>query len=136
MTDIYYIDFKNKKLIAKKTAEEGQPDQTALDKFSYFCELINEGMTTVKINTKAPGVEAPRNILEHLTAAINWSHKFKVDDFAYDELGVRGTLSYKERLFFTNIPWVSVWAISFPNGTKSREWREDLPKEIYFNEED
>ena len=66
---------------------------------------------------------------------MNWSHKFNIEDFAYDELGVRGTLSYKDRLYFTNIPWSSVWAISFPNGTKPREWREDLPKEIYFNDE-
>jgi hypothetical protein len=139
MSNIYYVDFKNKKLTSTTTniEKEVQPDQTNLDKFSYFCELICDSMTTVKINTKAEGVEVPGSVKEqHLIAAINWSHKFNLEDFIYDEEGVRGTLSFKERLFFTNIPWRSVWAISFPNGGKCREWKDDLPKEIFFSEED
>jgi stringent starvation protein B len=129
MTTLFLVDFKEKKLIGKKNldAEIPHPDQTAIEKLMCFTGWVDQGMISVRVNTKFPGVELPASIKTQLTATIHWSKKFKLDDFVYDEDGVRGTLSFSNKKFFTNLPWGSVWGIGLADGSETKEWSEDLP---------
>jgi len=132
MTELYIVDFVNKKLLGKRdlNAELPQPDQTAIEKYNYFCSLIGEGMTSVKIDTKGEGVNLPPHLKKQPMASINWSKKFRIDDFCFDEHGVRGSLSYGGRPHFTDLPWTSVWGLSLADGSKAKEWPEDLPNNL------
>lgn len=123
MTKIYFVDFSEKKLLGIKTIEDDQEvNQTDLDKFKYFSELISENLTLVRVNTSSPGVNLPPSVKESPVAIINWSHKFKIFDFEYDVNSVRGTLSFNNKLHYTVLPWESITGISHPGGAKSKEW--------------
>lgn len=130
MATIFTVDFKNKKLVSKKVIEKEDvlPDQVNLDKLQYFSQLINDGMTLVEFNTKHAGIQIPTYLTNAPIASLNWSYRFKVPDFAFDEDGVKGTLSFNGQLCFTYLPWASVLKISLPDGQRAREW-------LYFSGE-
>ena len=125
MTDIFYIDFKNKKLLSKKEIENNfiPLDQVDLEKYSYFNELIDSNIVAVKIHTKSEGVSVPTDYKNHLSMVITWSLKFKIDDLVIDEYGIKGTLSYNNKPHYTVLPWSSIWSISTSSGDKFREWQ-------------
>ena len=138
-TTVYYVDFKSKTLLDKKEIDSEEVvvlDQITLGKHFYFSGLINTGMTTIKVNTRYPGVKLPQQIKEsHLVTSVNWSAKFNIPDFKFDNSGVRGTLSFDGQNYFTDLPWGSVWGISLSDGQQNKEWKESIPKEIYFDSE-
>ena len=131
-TEIYFIDFKNKKLLSKKTIETENeiPDQVNLEKLSYFGELIADHMVTVKVNTRFESIDIPLEYKSHLSMLINWSYKFQQHDFSFDENGIKGTLSFGGKPHFVVLPWGSVWEVSIVGGAKDRQWKNDIPSEI------
>jgi hypothetical protein len=133
MTEIFYIDFKNKKLLYKKEIDSDKdiPDQINLEKLSYFSELITDQVVAVKANTRYEGVDIPLEYKSHLSMITTWSYKFQMTDFAFDEKGIRGTLSFRGKPHFTVLPWGSVWSIALTSGAKPREWREHIPSETH-----
>lgn len=137
MATVYYIDFQRKELVSKRieSDERDIPDQSNLDKMNYFSLLLQQGMSTIRINTKCPGVVLPSHLKNQLLTQLNWSVKFKIPDFQYDEEGVRGTLSFNKIPCYTDVPWEAVWSMALSHGDKSREWKESIPKEIYFTDE-
>ncbi|GAG39898.1 unnamed protein product, partial [marine sediment metagenome] len=56
-----------------------------------------------------------------------------IDDFNYDEIGVRGTLSFNKSPVYTDIPWDAIWAMALSHGGRPREWKESLPKDIILD---
>lgn len=138
MATVYYVDFQRKKLVSRRSDEKDEeqvPDQINLDKMNYFSSLLQQGMTTIRINTKCNGVVLPNHLKDQLLTQLNWSVKFRIPDFQYDERGVRGTLSFNKTPCYTDVPWEGVWAMALAHGEKTREWKESIPKEIYFTDE-
>ncbi len=86
-------------------AAQGDVDQTKLE---VFRRMIDGGMVMVTLNTQVPTVEVPRKFegLEELR--LNFSHLFHIDDFDYDEEGVRASLSFEGQRHFCDIPWEAV----------------------------
>lgn len=138
MSTVFHVDFKNKKLLEKKdtdVVEKTTPQASAPTKISkkeYFQQLINTGMVQVCINPKARGVKLPASLKSEPVIMLNWSQKFHIKDFEFDDKGVRGTLSFNSTNFFVDTPWKSIWAIFLANNPKEtmKMWEEDLPKEI------
>jgi hypothetical protein len=136
MATVYYVDFNKRKLLSREEAEQKiSASKSDLEKMSYFSSLLNQGMSTIRVNTKWPGVVLPSHLKDQLITQINWSTKFQIPDFQYDELGVRGTLSFNKTPCYTDIPWAAVWSMALAHGGSSREWKESIPKEIYFTDE-
>lgn len=137
MAILYTVDFKNRKLLSKKEIVDGEemPDQTNLSKLSVFNEYIESGMTMVKVYTRSPGVSLPKSISEgNIVTSINWSYKFKVPDFSFDDKGVRGSLSFGGNIYFVDLPWSSIYAVYSHSKNETKEWKESLPKDIIFPE--
>lgn len=134
MTDIFYIDFQNKKLVEKKVLKVEAP-KSNLEKLEYFSELLSRGLTQVLVNSNIVGVKLPPHMIGNPAVQINWSHNFRLKDFVFDELKVSGTLSFNKQDFHVILPWESIWMIYRPDeGEKSSKvWAEDTPKSILRN---
>lgn len=145
MNTVFHIDFKNKKLIEK--VSDGVPDvdnfivnaPTAIgpvDKYTYFSKLIDTGLIQILINPKLRGTKLPLNLKKEAFVALNWSHKFNIKDFEYDDKGVRGTLTFNAKDCFVNIPWKSIWAIFLTKSPKEtmKIWEADIPREISLSD--
>lgn len=102
-----FVEFKESHSSTKeiKTAE-------GKDKYDVFAKLISRGMTRVVLDSTHPNVIVPDNFKNIVGLQLDWSHRFKLPDFNYDEQGVRGSLNYGGVPFFTYIPWSSVSSIA------------------------
>lgn len=131
--DILYVDFtknKTQKIFSQEETEANIDNVIDLEeyrnknkpyvepsteeskaKLTYFSELIKRGRTTLTIDSRKSGVVLPSNLLNNKSVCIDWSTKFGILDFAYDEGGVRGTLTFAGQPFFTLLPWKSIWII-------------------------
>jgi len=119
MTDVYYVDFKKKELLNQKKIKTSI-SKLSNEKLNYFSELIDRGLTQVLVNSRIDNVSLPQNLIGNIGTPINWSHKFKLNDFIYDDEAISGTLSFNKNPFFVFLPWESIWLISRPDeGSKS-----------------
>lgn len=128
MVNIYYVDFKKKKLISKTNVAH-KPSPRDEEKLDYFTTLIDRGLTQLLVDSTNTGVSLPSYIIGNPAVQINWSHNYRISDFEFDELGVRGTLSFNKKNFYVELPWESVWMMYRPEEGKPscRSWREDAP---------
>lgn len=128
MGAVIYYDFVGKKRLATKIIKEEEekipdmPEQSVLDKLSYFAELVGNGTTAIKIKTAHEKVELPEGFKKVPELTLNFSHTFNPSDLKYDELGVRQTLSFKGQMFATKIPWEAVSYIALAHGGRARTW--------------
>lgn len=130
MAKLFIVDFKNKKLVTKRDLENldgPNPDQVDMDKYNFFLELIDNGVVAVNVNTKHSDIDLPEVLKGDVVAKINWSKKFQIKDFVYDDQGVQGSLSYSGKPYLTKVPWRAVWAMTSADGSKKKEWMEDYP---------
>lgn len=121
MGEVIHVNFKKPSL-----------DQASIEKLKYFEELLGQGKTDTILDARASGVAVPAEFRKNPALLLAWSHQFGIEDFEYDEEGVRGTLSFQKKLFYVNIPWKSVWMISQSSDPEesSRAWKESMPKSI------
>lgn len=135
MTTVYFADFVGKKLLKKEKVGEEQetipdmPEQSVLDKLSYFSELVGNGAVAVKLNANFPGVEVPSK-MKMSALTINFSHTFTPNDLKYDELGITQTLSFKGQMHAVKIPWQAVNYIGWMHGGSARQWEPEKPPKV------
>ena len=54
------------------------------------------------------GVSVPAHFADRSELVLNFSHRFFIDDFTYDERAVCASLSFSGRPYFCVVPWASV----------------------------
>lgn len=112
---VYLEDFrKNKVIISDVNA----------DKLKYFDKLIQMAKTSVNIMTQLNGVIIPEEFKRKPILRLDWSFRFGIPDFAYDEEGIKGTLSFNGVQFYNFIPWDSVFEIWLDSDQKNtaKQW--------------
>lgn len=90
---------------------DAPPDPAADEKLEIFTRLIEAGMVLVNLDTRAPGARVPPQHVGEPQLGLNFSHRFGLDDFSYDERGVRASLSFQGRPFFCDVPWGAVFML-------------------------
>lgn len=88
-------------------------------KLAAFTELIEQGLVTVTFDPRARGVAVPPQFSERPTLSLNFSHRFNIADFDYDEFGVRATLSFDTGDFRCELPWTSTYLLSSKAASKT-----------------
>lgn len=78
-------------------------------KLEAFRALIDEGMVAVTFDTRPASVKIPANFKGGPQLILNFSHRFNIPDFAFDERGVRASLSFDSGDFFCQLPWSAVY---------------------------
>jgi stringent starvation protein B len=100
------------------------------EKLRMFARLIEQGMTMVTLDARQPGVRVPSNLSQELMLNLNFSLRFGIDDFAYDDDGVRASLTFQKMPFFCEIPWAAVYQMTSTVNADRMVWPDSLPAEL------
>lgn len=120
---VFFVDFKSKKLIKKEIVKNLNPENDS--KLEAFSKLIINDLVRVFINTKTSGLQIPKSFYSNQDLTLDWSLKFNLKDFKYNEYGISGTLSFDKKQSYVFLPWDSIWSMSTPNNSKNEQqfWR-------------
>jgi hypothetical protein len=112
------------------TKDIKHPRMEPHSKLDGFRRLIDRGLVLVTFDTRHPAARVPPAFRGQPQLALSFSLRFGVDDFAYDDDGVRGTLSFQRKPFFCEIPWDSVYMLRSDVADELLVWPECLPPEV------
>lgn len=133
--EIIDVDFRTRVSKVRGKPEVDQklyPPTKVLTQFEAFSQMIAEGKTLVIFDGTFDGVLVPDHLKILPRVDLNWSLRFGLQDFEFDERGVRGTLSFNREPFYCDIPWAAVYAMENLNSKlQRRTWPERIPK-VFF----
>jgi hypothetical protein len=121
--NVVRVDFMR----AQRTAPS---DPTAPQKYAVFSRFIQKGKVMVTLDARRPGVSVPRHFAEEQQLNLDFSERFRLVDFMYDERGVRASLSFNRQPFFCDVPWSAVYALYSHVDNERLTWARSLPQEI------
>lgn len=146
MTDekdnVVRIDFRTREVVddeghrepIPEPEEPSRPDESGIggeaSKFERFCGMVEHGLVQVTFDTRVPGVEVPESFRGTPQLHLNFSHRFRVDDFEYDERSVRATLSFDAEDFHCVVPWDAVYGLTSQSLDERVVFPESFPAEL------
>lgn len=83
-------------------------DPLALKKLGVFKKYIEQGMVSVTLDPRIEGVSVPDHFTNRPELVLNFSYRFFIDDFSFNEHAVCASLSFSGRPFFCVVPWGAV----------------------------
>lgn len=114
-----------------KRAQRSSPsDPLAPQKFAVFSRFIAKGKVMVTLDARRTGVTVPSHLADEPQLNLDFSDRFGLSDFVYDERGVRASLSFNRQPFFCDVPWSSVYALFSHADNERLTWARALPQEI------
>jgi hypothetical protein len=100
------------KVEPKYDVDEFEPDPQASKKLEVFSKFIEESKVALTFNTRWPGVKVPKHLRDqNMELTLNFSLRFFIEDFTYDEHAVCATLSFGGEAFYCVVPWAPVRVI-------------------------
>lgn len=92
--------------------------------------LLKKGMVMVHLDARSHGVDVPEAHSGDHHLRLNLSLNFGIDDFVYDDEGVRASLSFRGQRHYCVLPWHAVFALTSHVEPIGYLWPEDLPSEL------
>ncbi len=83
-------------------------DPLALKKLGVFKGFIEEGMVSVTLDPRLKGVSVPDRFADRPELVLNFSYRFFIDDFMFNEHAVCASLSFSGKPYFCVVPWSAV----------------------------
>ena len=102
---------------------------TDRSKRAVFETLLEHGIVIVHLDARAVDVQVPRWLRDRSWLTLNFSHRFHIEDFAFDDLVVTASLSFQGTTHACTIPWTAVFAVSSQVEDEMYIWRQDVPSE-------
>lgn len=132
---VVHFDFAARKKIApaeknEPVEPEAPPDPLSQEKLTVFTSWIEQGMVMVTLDARRSDVKVPAKFQKDIQLNLNFSHRFGIQDFAYDARGVRASLSFQGQTFFCNVPWSSVYALRSHVTQEMKVWPGSIPTEM------
>ena len=130
--NVVRVDFKRKTYVeddspVEKPKEEPPPEEEERsssaddsEKLTLFSSMLEDGLVLLTFDTRAEGVSVPDHFTGTPQLHLSFSYRFQVEDFVFDEDGVRATLSFNSGDHACVVPWDSVY------GMQSRERHEKV----------
>ena len=113
---------------SRPTSAELSPERP--EKLRVFTRLVERGMVMVTLDARRDGVRVPANLAGELQLNLNFSLRFGIDDFAFDDDGVRASLSFRGTPFHCEVPWSSVYMMTSAVDAERLMWPDSLPPEL------
>lgn len=98
-----------------------QPTPRRVSKLEAFKKGLEQDIVMITLDSRREGVSVPSQFAGTPNLSLNFSHRYNLPDFAFDEQGVSAMLSFDEGYFFCLIPWGAVYRIG------DDVWLEDFP---------
>jgi stringent starvation protein B len=112
----------------RPTPAELGPDRP--EKLRVFARLAERGMVMVTLDARSAGVRVPPHLAGELQLNLNFSLRFGIDDFAFDDDGVRASLSFRGTPFSCDVPWSAVYLMTSAVDAERLMWPDSLPSEL------
>lgn len=96
-----------------------------------FRHLLETGVTALHLDARAPGVIVPERFRDDPWLVLNYSYRYNVTDFAFDDNEVRASLQFSGQPQLCVVPWTAVFAITDEGRTQGQHWQEDLPDDAH-----
>lgn len=100
------------------------------EKLRMFARLIERGMVMVTLDARTGLARVPAKLASELQLNLNFSHRFGLEDFDYDDDGVRASLSFGGQPFFCDVPWSTVYGLTSHVDGERLLWPDSFPKEL------
>ena len=94
-----------------------------------FRHLLEGGIAALHFDARHPGVQVPPRFANDPWLVLNFSWRYNVADFLFDDEHVQGSLSFSGRPYFCVIPWTAVFAMTNEARTEGQHWADDMPQE-------
>lgn len=104
--------------------------QRAVQKRKLFEQLLKEGIAALHLDPRVAGVYLPSYLTDQPVLVLNYSYRYGVGDFRFDDKAVEATLSFSRQPYFCIVPWSAVFAVTTDARTEGSVWQEDLPPEL------
>ncbi len=135
--NVVRVDFRRRAVVdeAGEVQSELPPvappePQVPATKLERFSGMLEHGMVQVTFDTRVKGVSVPEQFRGTPQLHLNFSLRFRVEDFDYDEAGIRGSLSFDSGEYFCVIPWPAVYGLWSKSLTERVTYRESFPPEL------
>lgn len=133
--NVVRVDFAAKKPKPKVPVLTQPPASSELgperpEKLRMFARLIERGMVMVTVDARRDNARVPTRLAGEIQLNLNFSYKFAVDDFFYDDDGVRASLSFQGQPFFVDLPWTAVYGMHSHVDGERMIWPDSLPQEL------
>jgi stringent starvation protein B len=102
----------------------------AQQKRKLFETLLEAGVAALHLDPRAVGVAVPGHFTDQPVLVLNFSFRYGVRDFRFDDKGVEASLSFSRQPFYCVVPWAAVFAVTNDDRTQGSVWQEDLPPEL------
>lgn len=108
----------------------GQDERANKDKRAFFERALGSGIAALYLDPRVNGVVVPEKFAGYNALVLNYSYKYMVSDFAFDDHFVIASLSFGGFPFRCVVPWAAVLAIESrsENLICSFQTAEDNPK--------
>lgn len=128
--NVIRVAFGQKKDSAPPPKPAPKSSSERKEKLETFSRYIEEGKVMVTFDARAEGVKVPPSHKGDFQLGLNFSHLFRLDDFDYDEVGVRASLSFSGQPFFCDVPWSSVFLIQSHVTNEAELFQDAVPAEL------
>ncbi len=102
------------------------PDRT---KRAAFEALLEHGIVILHLDARAADVRVPPWLRDRSWLVLNFSLHFHIEDFVFDDLAVKASLSFQGTPHRCLIPWSAVFAMGSQVRDELHIWRRDVPRE-------
>lgn len=99
------------------------------EKRRCFERLLDLGVATLHLDPRKPGVQVPKKFAGQEMLLLNYSYRYHIQDFRFDDREVVATLTFQGVPFQCVVPWTSVFAVTNP-AREGLVWEEDVPAEL------
>ena len=82
-------------------------------------------------DARAPGVSVPERFRTDPWLVLNYSYRYNVADFTFDDSEVRASLQFAGQPYLCIVPWTAVFAITDDARSQGQHWQEDLPSDAH-----
>ncbi len=133
--NVVRVDFAARKAKPKQPVLLSPPSSSELaadrpEKLRMFSRLIERGMVMVTIDARKDNARVPSRFSGELNLNLNFSHKFGIHDFFYDDDGVRCSLSFQGTPFFVDVPWTAIYGMHSHADGERMVWPDSMPEEL------
>lgn len=84
------------------------PEKPSLTKQEFFSKALQSGIATICLDPRIVGVKVPDSCKGQVPLILNFSYRYHIADFDFDNEGVVASLSFNGSPFRCVIPWNAV----------------------------
>ncbi|MSQ83003.1 MAG: hypothetical protein EXR77_08825 [Myxococcales bacterium] len=105
-------------------------DLRAREKKKLFMKLLESAITALHLDPRRVGVIVPGRFRIQNWLVLNYSYRYGIADFRFDDQIIEATLSFGGQPFYCRVPWSAVFAITDSTRQRGRIWHDEVPSDV------